>query len=227
MSTSAPFHFNGTTETHDACWKRIGTWGDRSCPELPAHGHCRNCPTYAAGAARLLDAEVPPGYLASGARRYAQPKAETQAGAKSAVVFRLAGEWLALGTDVFQEIAPVRPVHSLPHRHDALVTGLVNVRGELLICVSLATALGLAANDAKLPPTARHAVVGRGPDRFVFAAEEIAGLHRYNPKEIAPVPATLAHAQAVHTRGLLTWDKHPVGLLDDGLLLHTFNRGLA
>jgi chemotaxis-related protein WspD len=211
----------------DLCWKRIGTWGDRSCPELPKHGHCRTCPVYSAGAAQLLDADVSPEYLAAGARLYAQPKVETRLSAESAVVFRVVGEWLALPTAVFLQIAPRRAVHSLPHRRAALVSGVVNVRGELLVCVSLAAALGLAASAGKPPPTARHAVVGRGADRFVFEADEIAGLHRYDAKDVAPVPATLAHAQAVHTRGFLTWQERPVGLLDDGLLFHTFNRGLA
>ena len=210
-----------------ACWKRVGIWGDRSCPELPGHGHCRNCPVYAAGAARLLDAEVSAEYLAAGARHYSQAKTETRAAARSAMVFRVAGEWLALPTGVFQEIAPPRPVHSLPHRRDALVAGLVNIRGELLVCVSLPAALGLAAPGGPVPATARLAVVGRGADRFVFAADEIAGILRHDDQALAPVPATLAHAQASHTRGLLQWRGRPAGLLDEGLLFHTLNRGLA
>lgn len=210
------------------CWKHIGTWGDRSCPELPKHGHCRNCPVYSAGAMRLLDTATSPEYLAVGAQRYAQPKTETRGTTQSAVVFRVAGEWLALATAVFQQIAPLRPVHSLPHRRGAIVSGVVNIRGELLVCVSVSAALGITAlPEAKLPPTARHVVIGAGPDRLVFAADEIAGLHRYAAADVAPVPATLAHAQAVHTRGFLTSEKRPVALLDDGLLLHTFNRGLG
>jgi chemotaxis-related protein WspD len=213
-------------ELIDHCWKRIGTWGDRACPVLPEHGHCRNCPVYAAGAARLLDGEISPEYLASGARRYAEPKVARRADTQSAIVFRVAGEWLALRTAVFQEIAPHRPVHSLPHRRGTFVSGVVNIRGELLACMSLPAALGLAVPDGKPPLTARLAVVGQGSGRFVFAADEISGVHRYHDGEISPVPATLAHAQAVHTRGLLTWQNRPVGLLDDGLLFHTFNRGL-
>lgn len=211
----------------NACWKTIGTWGDRSCPELPTHGHCRNCPVYASGAARLLDATVSSEYLAAGARHYAQAKTETRTGALSAVIFRLAGEWLALPASVFQEIAPVRPVHSLPHRRDKFVSGLVNIRGELLVCVSLSVALGITTPTGPRPATARHAVIGRGADRFVFATEEIAGLHRYDDQAVAPPPATLAQAQAVHTRGFLCWHERPVGLLDDGLLFRTFNRNLA
>lgn len=211
----------------DLCWKRIGIWGDRTCPELATHGHCRNCPVYSAGAARLLDTEVPADYLAANARHYAQAKTDQRLAVKSAVVFRVAGEWLALPAGVFQEIAPIKPVHSLPHRRDALVTGLVNVRGELLICISLPVVLGLATTVETSLSTARHAVVGRGADRYVFAAEEVAGVHRYDEASLAPVPATLAHAQAVHTRGLLRWQDRPVGLLDDSLLRHSVNRGLA
>jgi chemotaxis-related protein WspD len=211
----------------DLCWKRIGIWGDRTCPELATHGHCRNCPVYSAGAARLLDTDVSADYLATGARHYAQAKTEQRVAGKSAIVFRVAGEWLALPAGVFQEITPIKPVHSLPHRRDALVSGLVNVRGELLICVSLPMVLGLAAPVETALSTARHAVVGRGADRYVFAAEEVAGVHRYEDAALRPVPATLAHAQAVHTRGLLQWKERPVGLLDDALLQHSVNRGLA
>ena len=226
MSVSPPAHPGDPAAAPDLCWKRIGTWGDRSCPELSVHGHCRNCPVYAAGAARLLDAEVAPEYLAEGARRHAQAKTGTRAGVHSVVVFRIADEWFALPSSLFQEIAPLRPVHSLPHRRDALVSGLVNIRGELLVCVSLPVALGVAASPA-LPATARHAVVGRGADRFVFPADEIAGLHRYDDQAVTPVPATLAHAHAVHTRGILHWRERPVGLLDDGLLFRTLSRSLA
>lgn len=208
------------------CWKHIGTWGDRSCPELKVHIHCRNCPIYSAGAARLLEAEVPESYLIEHARHYAQAKEALRPGARSAVVFRLAGEWLALSTTVFREIAPLRRVHSLPHRRDRVITGVANIRGELLVCVSLAAALGLDEGPAG-GPTARLAVVSREGDRFVFPAEEIAELCRFDDADLGPVPATLAHAQAAYTRGILTWRGRPVGILDDQLLFYTLNRSLA
>ena len=208
------------------CWKRVGIWGDRSCPELKVHLHCRNCPVYSAGATRLLNAEVSEAYMAGHARHYAEAKRALRHGANSAVVFRLASEWFALATAVFREIAPLRPVHSLPHRRDRIVTGLVNIRGELLVGVSLAAALGLAAETGS-DRTARLAVVLREGDRFVFAADEIAGIHRFDDVEVGPVPATLAHAQAPYTRGMLTWRDRPVGLLDDQLLFYTLNRTLA
>src|ERR1044072_880535 len=108
---------NGVT-----CWKEIGSWGDRSCPELKTHVHCRNCPTYAAGAAQLLDVEVSADYLAEQTRRYAQRKEVVRPGARSVVVFRLGSGWLALPTAIFTEIAPLRSIHSVPHRRERVVT---------------------------------------------------------------------------------------------------------
>lgn len=206
------------------CWKHIGIWGDRSCPELKQHIHCRNCPVYSDSAARLLDSEVPDSYLTGNARHYAQAKTEVRPGANSVVIFRVATEWLALPTAVFREIAPPRPVHSLPHRRDRVVTGVANIRGELLVCVSLAAALGIVTEPAA---GARLAVLSRGSDRFVFAADEIAGLRRFDDANLAPVPATLAHAQAAYTRGILDWEGRPVGVLDDELLFYTLNRSLT
>jgi chemotaxis-related protein WspD len=84
------------------CWKRIGTWGDRSCPELKTYLHCRNCPVYSAGAAQLLNAEVSDAYLAAHAQHYAEAKRESRHGARSVVIFRVTGEWFALATTVIR-----------------------------------------------------------------------------------------------------------------------------
>lgn len=208
------------------CWKRIGVWGDRSCVELKAHVHCRNCSIFGQGATRLLDAEVSGEYLTEQAQRYARAKENARPGARSVVVFRLAKEWLALPTTVFHEIAPLRAVHSLPHRRDPVMRGVANIRGELLVCVSLAAALGIGAEPGR-GPGARLAVVSREGGRFVFEADEIAALHRYDDTDLSPVPATIAHAQATYTRGLLAWQRRPVGVLDDQLLFYTLQRSLA
>ena len=43
------------TDGIDECWREIGVSGDRTCPELVEHLHCRNCPTHAQIARKLLD----------------------------------------------------------------------------------------------------------------------------------------------------------------------------
>ncbi|QYM80442.1 chemotaxis protein CheW [Horticoccus luteus] len=213
-----------TNESQD-CWKRIGIWGDRTCGELKQQIHCRNCPTYAAGAVRLLDVEVSPAYLAEQTRRFAQRKNVAAAGNRSVVIFRLGAEWLALPTTLFSEISPLLPVHSLPHRRDRIVSGVTNVRGELIVCLSLAAALGI--NSTGTSGSARLAVLNRGGELFAFPADEVAGLLRFDDAELAAVPATLAHAQAAYTRGILTWQQRAVGVLDAELLFYTLNRSLA
>ena len=182
--------------------------------------------TRAVAAARLFDAEVDAAYLAEQAQRYAHRQERAKPGAHSIVVFRIGREWLGLPTPVFREVAPLRSIHSLPHRRERVVAGLTNIRGELLVCVSLAAALGIAV-ESEASASARLAVIGRGDDRFVFVADEIAALHRYDDADLRPLPATLAHAQAVHTRGLLDWQQRPVGVLDAELLFYSLNRHLA
>ena len=207
------------------CWKQIGTWGDRSCAELKRQLHCRNCPVYSAGAARLLEAEVSAAELAQRAEHYALPKIAERPGTIGVVIFRVGAEWLALPATVWREVGAPRPIHSLPHRRDQVVRGVVNIRGELLVCVALGTALGVAeAAPASAP---RLAVVQRGGERFVFAADEIAGLHRYDPAELTPAPGTLARTQAACTRGMIAWENRAVGLLDEDRVFQTLNRSLA
>ena len=104
--------------------------------------------------------------------------------------------------------------------------GVANIRGELLICVSLGAALGIAGQTGA-SATSRLAVIVREGDRFVFPADEIAGLHRFDDEHLAPVPATLSHAQATYTRGILPWQQRSVGVLDDQLLFYTLNHSLA
>ena len=47
-----------------ACWREIGVWGDRSCPQLPPVVHCSNCSVFTGEARALLERPVDPAYLA-------------------------------------------------------------------------------------------------------------------------------------------------------------------
>src|SRR5262245_31618886 len=78
-----------------ACWSQIGTWGKRTCAELPGHGHCRNCPTYTAAASRMLEGPVPDGYLEESTQHFAAAESELPRDIYSAVVFRVQAEWFA------------------------------------------------------------------------------------------------------------------------------------
>ncbi|NUU02921.1 chemotaxis protein CheW [Herbaspirillum robiniae] len=155
---------------------------------------------------------------------------ETQArdagDSESALVFRIGEEWLALGTGVINEVADARPAHSLPHQRNRAVLGVLNIRGALRICVSLARLFQLGAENAK--PTGHHLLVAMHEGQtLVFPVDEVAGVHRYDPSTVGAAPTTLAHAATQYTLGLLDWRGRKVGLLDHGLLFYALNRSMT
>lgn len=219
------------SQIHD-CWNRIGVSGDASCSELEKHIHCRNCPIYSAAAVELLDGDLPANYLAESTRRVAQEKTAAAVDAQSVIVFRIGSEWLALPTAVFKEIVDPRPLHSLPHRRNGVVLGLANIRGELLVCISLRQILRLeepaeSKKEKLRTANGRMLFIQHEGLRVVCPVDEVFGIHRFRPQEQMPVPATLAKATTTHAKGVVAWRQGTVGLLDEDLLFYTLNRGLA
>ena len=220
---------------HD-CWNRIGVRGDGSCPELRQHVHCRNCPVYAAAAAQLLDADAPVGYYAERSAHIAQVPTAGDEETRSVVIFRVASEWLAVPTAVVIEITNVLPIHSLPHTTNVVVLGLVSVRGELLVCVSLREVVGAepsftAPSAASLgndgAAGARLLVLRREGVRVAAAVDEVHGIHRFSPAELKPLPATVAKGTGTYSTSVLAWRGHSVGTLDDQLLFYRVKRSLG
>lgn len=109
----------------DDCWNRIGIYGDKSCPLLPQHIHCRNCDTYAAAATRLLDRYS---FEQQSQELYAPQAHEQKVATCSLVIFRLSEEWLGLPTRCLDEVAPMQTIHSLPHQRSRALRGVANVR---------------------------------------------------------------------------------------------------
>lgn len=216
---------------HD-CWNHIGIWGNGSCGELAQAIHCRNCPVYSSAAAALLDREVDPAYLAQSAQLIRAERHATTRHTDSVVIFRLGAEWLALPAAVFQEVCALRPIHSLPHRRNGAVLGIANVRGALLVCVSLHALLGIDKASAtggtqRRLVHERLLVASREGERLVFPVDEIHGIHRYRPEQLGEAPATVAKSTATYTRALLPWQDKAVGVLDDQLLFYSLNKSLA
>lgn len=145
MSEVVKLDAGATSPIYD-CWNTIGVNGNGSCRELARVTHCRNCGVYAAAAAQLLDRPVSGEERRAWTAHYAAEVGTRSATRTSVVIFRLGEEWLALPTGVFQEVSEVRvglQLHRLPHRGRSLVLGLVNLRGELLVCASLGRLLGI------------------------------------------------------------------------------------
>ncbi len=216
----------------DDCWNRIGVYGDGSCALLQEHVHCRNCSAYTAAASELLDRDVPSDYLDEWTDHFSRARRDEEADTESIVVFRIGDEWLGLPTSAFSEFVDMRGIHTLPHRRSGALLGLTNVRGELLVCMSLAEVLGIAAEARAKEPRQRavyrRLVVIRDKDsRIVFPVDEVHGIHRFHPGQLTEVPATVAKATATYTKAMLPWRDRSIGCLDDQLLFYALNRSLA
>ncbi|AZG15741.1 chemotaxis protein CheW [Cupriavidus pauculus] len=208
------------------CWRRIGTGGDRSCPELVTYLRCRNCPVYAQAAVTVLDA-LAAGSL-GGAMTDTLPAehAETREAGQSVLVFRVGEEWLALPTIALGEITAPAPVHTLPHRRHAALLGVAAVRGTLLTCVSLAQLFGDAPEGDDARP-ARFLILGQGRSAIALPVAEVAGVEHVPRRALLPLPATLTRASARYTQALFEHAGHSVGLLDADLLRQALSRSLA
>lgn len=211
------------------CWNKIGVRGDRSCEELEQHVHCRNCPVYARAAMRLLDAEGAFEQDDALVSHYAEAvRVDTNTDLESVLIFRLGAEWFALPTVDFVEVTSVRPIHALPHRRNAAVMGLANVRGTLLVGISLGILLGLeGAGETASAREAKLLVMKGDSGRVVFPVDAVWGVNRVQPSQFKAVPATVGKAAATYTKAVLDWGDKTVGMLDSELLFHTINRSLT
>ena len=223
----------------DDCWNRIGVEGDRSCPELKTAIHCRNCSVYSAAGRSLLEREAPEGYLEEWTNVLADIQSERNewgidsliaqtAETVSIAIFRLGEECLALPVRLLQEVAPPCIIHTLPHRTNELFLGLVNIRGEILLCVSLSCLLGI---DTAMPTqqsgpavSKRMLVVKHERDRWVFPVDEVYGIYRIPRRDLQDAPVVVTKASEAYTQGIVNWQGKKVNALDSELLFYTLNR---
>ncbi|MFY1666984.1 chemotaxis protein CheW [Pseudomonas sp. Pseu.R1] len=210
----------------DDCWNRIGIHGDRSCPLLADHIHCRNCSVYSAAATRLLDRYA----LAQEHRAVAQSdELDSDVKTRSLVVFRLGEEWLGLPTRCLVEVSPVQSIHSLPHQRSRALLGVANVRGALVACLSFVELLGLDVSFApvstgRVMPRMLIVAVEGGP--VVVPVDEVDGIHAIEARllDAASVPAQNTNAR--FTKGVVQWKNRSLRLLDEEHLLSAVNRSL-
>lgn len=238
---------NATPALTDDCWKRIGVWGNEEprCPELERVIHCRNCEIFTRAGRNLLEGSLPEGYMDEWTDVMAAQKEESLPGTVSVVIFRIEEEWMAIRTQVFAEIIDPEKLHShsLPHRKNPVLTGVVNVHGEIQLCVSLRELLGIEANgDDAIPSSREHSrektgngerqshkrmmVMTSDHGQWVFPVNEIYGIHRVHPNTFQNVPVTVAKAQSTFTKGIFRWGKQHVAFLDDELLIYSLVRNV-
>lgn len=209
----------------DECWSAIGVTGDRSCPELRVHTHCRNCPVFAAAGQRLFDRPAPDGYTRQWAETLARPEPEGDGDTVPVVLFRVADEWLALDVRYAVEAAPVRGVRRIPHLADAVLAGLVNIRGELQPAFSLKELMRIADPAAAATTAGRRLLVAEADgQRWVFLVDEVFDVRHLPVAQVGTLPGTVTAAPGLLTRGLFRWDGRTVGYVDADRLFAALKR---
>lgn len=205
------------------CWRRIGTSGDRTCPELVRFIHCRNCPVITAAACGFFERPPPAGYRESWQAILEQPLETATAADLSLLVFRVADDWLALPTAALVEVSPPRPIRPLPHRAGLPLLGIVNIRGRIHPVFGLQALLELPPAPGGRPAAARLLLIARpgtpAAGGWALVVDEVAGIQRVGRDALKPPPATVRAAGRRATDALLDWQGRGVGVLDPDRLL--------
>ncbi|MBE9208292.1 chemotaxis protein CheW [Nostoc sp. LEGE 06077] len=230
----------------ERCWNVIGIEGDRTCSQLSTYAHCRNCPVYSAAGRYLLERPTPEKYRHEWTQLLAESSSEKNSHLPTyavrttetltVVIFRLQREWLALPAQVLKETTPPSVIHTLPHRHNQVLRGLINIRGELLLCVSLSHLLNIESSDDTplqgLSPVVHSGmvVIEKAGNAWVFPVDEIYGVHRFHSRELRDALRKMTQSTQTYTKGLFSWQpanhhiSHTVSYLDDELLFTTLAR---
>lgn len=217
----------------DDCWNQIGVWskGLATCPELESCVHCRNCARYASAGRRMLERPVPQDYREQWTERFAQPKQTRDDNSVAVLLFRLGDEWFALDGRYISEVTRILGIHSLPHYGDGLVKGLVNIRGELKLCVSIGCTLQLdkacGSHFTDHEILERMVLVEKDGHSFIFPVSEVEGIVHYKDEDLQALPPTLANARSKLTTGIIKWKTRQVGVLDPELLFYSLAKGLT
>ena len=215
------------TQAIDDCWNRIGIHGDKSCPLLVDHIHCRNCAVYSAAATRLLDRYA---LQQDDHRPAAAVEVDEEIVTRSLLMFRLGEEWLGLATRSLVEVAPMQAIHSLPHQRSRALLGVANVRGALVACLSLVELLDLDGNaapaaGARIMPRMLIIAADGGP--VVVPVDEVDGIHAIDERILDAASQSGTQASAKFTRGVLQLRGRSLRWLNEEQLLSAVTRSLT
>ncbi|MGE0083940.1 MAG: chemotaxis protein CheW [Desulfococcaceae bacterium] len=214
------------------CWKIIGVFSRKKarCPRLTEVIHCRNCERFIYAGRNLLERDLPEAYREEWTGIIAAGKESEAPGTVSVVIFRVGQEWLALHTRLFREVVDPQKFHTLPHRKNPVLLGLVNVHGEIQLCISLKDLLDIrekSEDSREKKGYRRMMVVASEGKQWVFPVEEIHGIYRIHPDSFQNTPVTVAKSRFSFTRNIFCWENMNVALLDDELLFASLKRSLT
>lgn len=214
------------------CWNTIGIWGSKlpRCEKLEQHIHCRNCNIYSEASRKVLERNLTKNYERDWASVYSQDKQEHITKKESLTIFRIGDETMAIPTEYIMSINDIGNIHTIPHQNSNILRGLINLRGELKICISLGRLLGL--NKAVKSIDTMHRIYNRMVEiskdgkEYIFVASEVLGVHQTTEKGHKDVPATISQSKGTFTKSLIEWKGIDVSYLDIELIFYNLDKNL-
>ncbi|MCA9797555.1 MAG: chemotaxis protein CheW, partial [Candidatus Eremiobacteraeota bacterium] len=105
---------------------------------------------------------------------------------------------------VMLAVVPSKPVHTIPHRSNPVLLGLVGIRGRLRLAIDVGSLLGIEGSaDGQ-----RSLLVSHQGQDFVFPVDRVIGLERLPLRELASARAGSCR------RGVLPFEGQPLTVLD-------------
>jgi len=211
------------------CWNSIGIWGNKTprCERLQKLIHCHNCEIYTQAGTQLLDRPAEESYLAEWKNNLNQPRNDKNLNLKSALVFRMGDEWFALASKFVKEITHCDKHHSLPHRKNEVLRGLVNVNGELLLNVSLGYLFKINKSETESKYTnERYIVINNENDLFAFPVTEVREIIHYNMEDIQATPSTIKKDTSCFINGIIQHKDTDVGILNSDLVFSALQKNI-
>ncbi|MEO1386307.1 MAG: chemotaxis protein CheW [Cyanobacteria bacterium J06634_6] len=189
----------------------------------------------------LLLRSIPADYRAEQTAALAAPQmGNNHTAVCSLLIFRLAKEWFALSAKLCRQVLSPLTAHTLPHRSNDTLQGIVNVNGQMLLKVSLRSLLNLPAAQANRPTKnqscnrlghrtkqayqrtivlEKSAPEQKGPNQrtevWVFNVDELDGIHSIALETLESPPVSVEASAATCTHRIFLWQGHRVSWLND------------
>lgn len=211
-----------------ACWNTIGAWSrqKQKCEKLKEVLHCYNCQTYLDFAHSLHNNKLANDFTVPSRTAKSRSTHETQL---SVLIFRVAGDWLAIPVNALIEVSEARKIHSLPHNQKTAVLGLTAIRGNLLTCINLFPLLHpiktyRKQNDAtSIADMTRLIVIGNANKRYVLYANEA---DKTDSLDISRLPNESNHQWPGFISCYTSIANRKIALLNPDILMRRFENNL-
>lgn len=188
----------------------------------------KNSIFYVDPVSRLLDQKSTDDYLLDWLKLLEETKKihETLEDILSFVLFRIYQTWMAIEARFFKEIASVRLVHRLPSVW-SYVKGVVNIRGEVLLCIKLDELIGLSKNSKPFLQNYPRVAVCEDPEKnWAFIIDEVFGVVHYKKEQVKVTKEEIFSVDKNYIKGFLPWNGKDIAVIDHELLSEALRRNL-